>query len=135
MLRWTQANALGAKATGIASIWTIVGVGAHREVIATNVVGPREDCRELLRRSALSQVHSPADSDAPRAIQRDPITFIDRQGGRTPHREVPLADFNALGAYDGRLAPTSCNDCSMADEAAARGEDPLGGQDALNILR
>ncbi len=85
------------------------------------------------RRGGLAAVSGtwPATTMPAPAVEGDPVALGERHVAR---RDRAVAQAQHLGAHDGRLAPAAGHHGGVADQAAARREDALGGQHAVHVL-
>ena len=108
-----------------------VGVGPHGEVALADLVGPRQDGVEGGRGLGGGERDLAGHDDPGAAVKRHPVALVERDVVR---RHLVVAQAQHLGPHHGRLAPAPRHHGGMADQAAAGGQDPLGGEHAVHVL-
>ena len=132
MLGATQPDALGAEAAGVGGVFAGVGVGAHAELAAADLVGPAEDHVELGRRLGGRHLHLAEHDLTARPVDGDHVAFLDDD---VADGELLADDLDRFGTHDGRGPPTTRHHRGMADEAATGREDALGDHHPVDVLR
>ncbi len=131
VLGTAQADAFGPEAARVGGVVAGVGIGAHGQVALADGVGPRQDGVEGGRRLGRRERHLAGHHNAGAAVERDPVTFPERDAVR---RHLSVPDAQDLGTDDGGLAPAPGDDGGVTDQAAACRQDALGGQHAVHVL-
>ena len=115
----------------VGGVVTGVGVGPDGQVALADGVGPGEDGVEGGGRLGRGERHLTGHDDARSPVEGDPVSLVERDA---VGRHLAVAEAQDLGADDGGLAPAAGDDGGVADQPAAGGEDPLGGEHAVHVL-
>ena len=127
-----EADAFGAELTGVGGVGSVVRVGPDLELALPDLIRPREDRLELLRRLAGAQRDRSENDLTGGAVERDHVAFAHREAVR---RERLAVDLHGFGADDRGDAPAARDDGRVAHEPAAGGEDALGHLHAVHVFR
>ena len=129
-----EADALGAIRAGAAGIFGIVGIGPNLQ--ARNLVRPGQEGHQffLLFNLDGKEVEFTQVNFAGGAIDGNPFAFFDHHIADF-HRTVREVDADGGGADDTRHAELAGNNGRVGGGAAFAGEDTLGGEHAVDIIR
>jgi hypothetical protein len=127
-----EADPLGAEAAGDLGIVRRVGVGA--DLHPADLVGPPHQAVEVLGQLRLDRGHAALDHPARRAVERDPVALADRLAARR-EAAVRLVDRDLGRADDAALAHAARDHCRVRRHPAAAGQDRLGDDHAVEVLR
>ncbi len=145
-----QADALGAEATGARGVLGVVGVGPHPQPAHAVGVGhhPVHGLDQLVGvvgarvHAALEVLHDRGRHDrdlaqvdlAGGAVDGDDVALLDDDAAGGGHPALLGVDLELLGAADAGLAHAARDDGRVRGLAAARGQDALGGDHAVEVV-
>ena len=130
-----QADALRAERAGPLGVARVVGVGPDLE--AAHLIGPAEERGEvvLVLEAGLDRRQLAGEDLAGGAVDADdrrPRATVDRAGA---HLALGVVDLQRLGPGHAGQAHRARHDRRVAGGAAARGQDALGREHAVHVVR
>ena len=126
-----QADAHGAELAGARGIFRRVGVGHHLE--ARDLVGPFQKRHHVLVELGLHGRHFAGIDMAFAAVDGDDIAFM-QEGVADAGAAIDIVDVDRIAAGHAGLAHAARDHRRVRGLAAARGEDALRLEEAVNIL-
>ena len=136
-----ETDALGAEVAGQLGVLGVVSVGADAEDaaaggVATDLVGPLEDGLEVAGELGAHQGHGAQDDVAGGAVDGDDVALVEHDVGAGDGDLLGLGvDLQGLGAADAGGAHATGDDGGVAGLATVAGQDALGGDHALEVVR
>src|SRR5258708_5925011 len=135
MLSAAEANTLCSENDCAPGISWIVCVGPNTQL--AELVGPIQQGLQvsLFIKIGLNRLNDACKDLACGAINGDVIALVnDKIGSDDPEKMLGLVNANTFTPCDTRQTKAACDHCCMASSAAARGENTLGNQHAMDVI-
>ena len=131
MLGAGQADAFGAKGTGLLGVGRGVGIGADFQ--AAKFIGPGHQSVEVVGQLRLARLDAAFDDLTGRAVDGDEVAFVQRHAAGLKRLALEI-DLHGGRTGNARPPHAARDDRSVAGHAAARGDNARGGVHALHVF-